>query len=559
MQLAEIAALVQTPARASLLLETHFSGDESQAVQDLRERVKAGQELLDAEARNAWQQEYREAQGECSLGRAQDGLRLILDLPAPPRCVTQTEDWPLVSDLHGGLAARLEGELKSFGGIEATASESLAREEELARTVAALEQILANTEGRDDLHDLSERLADMASTLRTRVQDRARALSLRNSKETLAAQDLSLASARARAQAGDLERALEEYERLLASDPSGRIGELFAEEIADVQRRWQAISGARALALEGRHQEALEVLEAELEEAREQPLPWRLTSFPRGALVELPDGSRRATPFLLESRFGETVSLRIECEGCLSLDFELDAPADQHLWLSRTPERSWPGEGRIEALPVAVGEDHIVCDRTGELARLSAEGEELWKVDIASLGGIARAPVFLPRMPGRLLLVTEDGEAWVIDAEDGAIDGPVSLGSAPRSGPVATADGVQVLTREGKLATWTTRLKPSFSPATAADGEALRGSQSGLAARYRSGGVEGVFDSPWNGWRVEFLPEVLRVYKQDDPAGGFAVLRQADWTFLAWEAPHARLPEGRLWISGENGLAGYLP
>src|SRR5262249_8702355 len=139
-------------------------------------------------------------------------------------------------------------------------------------------------------------------------------------------------------------------------------------------------------------------------------LPWKVQSFPKGARARLQDGTERVTPFVLESAFGEKITMTLELEGHEPMTLSVDAPADHFLWFSRTPERAWPTAGRVEALPVSVGEDHVVCDRAGGIARLSKGGHLAWHAKLASLGGVGRAPVFMPRNQGRLLLVTEDGE-----------------------------------------------------------------------------------------------------------------------------------------------------
>jgi hypothetical protein len=37
------------------------------------------------------------------------------------------------------------------------------------------------------------------------------------------------------------------------------------------------------------------------------------------------------------------------------------------------------------------------------------------------------------------------------------------------------------------------------------------------------------------------------------------VRRAGDWSLLAWEAPSARLPDGRLWVGDGAGLRAFLP
>ena len=42
-------------------------------------------------------------------------------------------------------------------------------------------------------------------------------------------------------------------------------------------------------------------------------------------------------------------------------------------------------------------------------------------------------------------------------------------------------------------------------------------------------------------------------------ARSFTVRRTGDWQFLAWEAPNAKIPGGRLWISDDAGLRAFEP
>lgn len=558
-KLEEISQLIESPERAQALLDEYFPEDDSERVGDLRDQIDARRKLSEGEARNAWYELYREAQLACSLGDPSEGLRLSLELPPPPRLATVTEPWPLVADLYNGLAARLASDLEALGEVELVAPEQVAAEEELAKHLDEVRAVLEEREESPALEDLGTRLSELREAVRQRVAERARRLEEKHQEDLLADQDLLLATARAHAEAGDLGRSLEVYEELLESDEDGRIGRIFFDEIADVKRRFDALQEARALAREGRHAEARARLEADLEDAAAEPLPWKLESFPSGALVELPDGSVRATPFEVESRFGEALSFRLRFDGHRTTELWLDAPADQFLWLTRVPERAWAASGRVEALPVAVGEDHIVCDRVGRLARLGAGGELRWERELSSIGGIARPPVFLPSRPDTLLLITEDGEAWFVQAESGEIEGPAELGSAPVAGPVVDADRVLALTKDGRLATWTTRLKPTLEESSDLDLGAEFGADSGLAVLRRGESGTRFHDSPWTDWSVEITDEVFRVRREGDPEGGYAVTRSGDWTFLAWEAPRPGLEEGRLWISDGSGLAGYTP
>ena len=63
--------------------------------------------------------------------------------------------------------------------------------------------------------------------------------------------------------------------------------------------------------------------------------------------------------------------------------------------------------------------------------------------------------------------------------------------------------------------------------------------------------------SPWTNWTVEVREDEFFAF---GPGGeGFTVSHHGDWVFVAWEAPKALMPEGRLWVSDEKGLRSYRP
>jgi len=557
--LLEVTEQLSNPARAEALLGEYFPDDRSAEVERLRDAIGERRKAVESEARNAWYEKYREAQLACSLGDPATGLRRALALPAPPTLTTVTEPWPLVDDLSNGLAARMESELGQLGEVELDFPEQVRAEEQLSETVATLRGELAELAEERRPDGLDERLGTIAAEIEKRVKDRGERLAERDRQDTLARQDLMLAAARAHAEAGDLERAIAVYEKLIESDASGRLEAILAEELGVTRKRWNAIQRARELAGEGRHDEAREVLVGELGRADAQPLPWKLETFPPGAMVYLPDGSTRITPFVVDSRCGQHLEFVLQQEGCEDASLEVTQPGDHLVWLSRTPERRWRSGGRVDALPVAVGDDHVVCDRTGHLARLERGGEVVWEREISSLGGIARAPVFLPKKPGYLLLVTEDGEVWIFDAKTGEYEGPWNLGSPPVEGPAPTSEGVQARLKDGRVVTFTTRVRPTEEEAGELSPEVRLGATVGLAVLHRAEGAKRRLDSPWTDWSVEIGDEVFRAREGSEDEGGFVVLREGDWSFLAWEAPHARLPKGRLWISDGGGLHAYTP
>jgi hypothetical protein len=292
----------------------------------------------------------------------------------------------------------------------------------------------------------------------------------------------------------------------------------------------------------------------------EHLLPCNIDSLPHGAHVKLPDGSQRTTPFVLDVAPGERLALELELAGCETERVVIDEPADQRFLMSRKPDRWWRTSACVEALPVSVDNDHVVSDRAGHVARLKRDTELAWTLSIESLGGVARTPVFLPGRGGSLLVVTEEGAAWIVAAEDGHLEGPWSANSPPVSGPLPTAKGAVVTFMNGAQAAWLERLRPEVSQlADSSHAPRDPGHDAGLAVLRRTSSLARSLDSPWGNGTVEITAEYFLVHHRGDTEVAFAARRTGEWTFVAWEAPHARLPHGRLWTSDGAGLRGFEP
>jgi hypothetical protein len=563
LRLGEIARAIGDPREAHRLLELYFPDDTTERVQNLREMIVDRRKYQETEARNSWNEQYREAQMAFNLRPPVEALELALALPAPPRLELLEPDFGLVSDLFNGLAARFEREHDELGPLDLDDADQVAAELGLRDRIDALLEHLATLEERARLRsgDLPDRLEVIRKDLLTRIQDRSDRLAARAMSDRLHGQDLLLARARSAREAGQYDRSLAAYEELLATDASGKLARILAEELEEVRARHQALRRAHELAAEGRHDEALLVLDGTFDRPGDDvhALPWKLEVFPAGALVHLEDGSTRPAPFLLKSRPGERVRLRLELAGHHPVTLEVDRPADQLVLLSRIAERAWSRGGRVDALPVPYEGDHLVCDRTGHVARIGPGGEARWEVELRSLGGFARTPVFLPALPGRFLLVTEDGESWLLDAATGEAEGPWSLGSRPVAGPTPGAEGAVALLEDGRLVEWIDRIRPEEASPEERPSPDRHGALAGLEVRRRAETGAHAFQSPWTGWSVVLDGDAYRVHRADEEQGGYAVRREGDWTFLAWEAPGPGRPEGRLWISDAAGLAAYGP
>lgn len=570
LRMAEVTEHLADPGEALRLLDTHFPGDTSPAVANLRTSILERKRTSDNALRTAWTDRYREAQLECTLGDPVLGLQRALDLPAHPEDTDDQGTWPLVSDLFNGLAARLENNLREIGTEVTDTAPQINAEQRLQKLIADLTELAAQHGEDSGAKDLVRRLQEFEKRLQERQEGRAQARAEHTKQDNLAQQDLMLAAARAHAKAGDCGRSLGKYRQLLDTDPTGKLKDLLAKEIRAVEGKCSALVEARKLCLAGKHADARRLLEDSIENMGDYLMPWRVESFPPGGRARLKDGSVHVTPFTLESAFGEPIEMSLEMDGYDQLVLSVEDPSDHFLYFSRTPERWWKTEGRVEALPVACGDDHVVADRSGQLARLSKGEKPAWQHKLSSLGGVARAPVFLPRRPGCLLLVTEDGEAWLVEAASGAMEGPYATGSPPIEGPIATESGARVHFRNGTVAEWETRLEPGIVTSGEVDrsgpdgrganiGEARHGSTSGLAVLRRRTDGGSHFDSPWSEWSVDIEKDVYSVRSKGAKVPAFTVRRSGDWTYVAWEAPHSLIPQGRLWIADGQGLRSFQP
>jgi hypothetical protein len=559
------------PQDALRLLDEHFAADDSQEIATLRATVEERGRASAAARRQEWTDLYHDAALECSVGDPLLGLERALALPAPPVLGKSDEPWPLISDLFNGVGARLDQDLAKLGSGVEEDLEQVHGETRVANLVAELRKELEGARETPEIAAFAARLDDVAKRLEQRQEQRAQSREKRLKHESLQRQDMMLATARSHAKAGDNARALAVFEQLVETDPTGKLGLLLETEMRAVKDKNAAIEEARALARSGKHAQAKTVLAGSENPVESVLLPWRVETFPAGGRARLLDGTVRVTPFTVESAFGETVSMKLELDGHEPMQLSVKEPADQRLYFSRLCERWWKTNGRIDALPVAVGDDHVVCDRSGAIARLTKDGTLAWQHKLPSLGGIARAPVFLPHKAGSLLTVTEDGEVWLLDAASGALDGPLSMGQPVLSGPVATERGVRVLFRDGTLAEWESRLKPEIlRPDSLSAGElaemrsalestAPGGSSAGLAVLRRGSQGGSSLASPWTSWRVDIDRSVFLVTPPNGTSPTFAVRRGGDWSFVGWEAPHTSIPHGRLWIADGLGLRSFQP
>lgn len=568
---ADVTARLSEPHLALKLLEEQFPNDPSSRVHDLRQSLLERCKAEDNAARTAWTDKYREAQLECTIGDPKLGLARALALPVPPKLAAAQDPLPLVSDLFNGLSARLDKTLKDAGDDVIDDTAQVHAEERLQTLVEELRGVLdEKASPAPEAKDFAKRLDGLAQTVRKREDARAAARTERERKDNLQRQDLYLATARAHAQAGDYVRSLDAYGKLLDSDQTGKLRDLLKKEMDLVTKKGGAVAEARRLANAGDHEAAVRVLTGAVDSPRNYLLPWKLETFPSGARARFKDGSVKTTPLAYESAVDDAFDVQLELDGYERATVHVAGPKNQFLYLSRVPERAWKAEGRVEALPVSTGDDEIVCDRAGNVVRLTATEGGGWSKKLGSLGGVARTPVYLPGKGGHLLLVTEDGESWTIDVATGELEGPQRLPNPPLEGPVLTDDGAVARLRDGALAVWRSSGPPEIvaprdlGPQHAAVQQALAdagafGVRQGMSVLRRRTDSATRLASTEGGWSVEIASGVYLVKKDGAAEPSFSIHRRGEWSYLAWEAPRALLPHGRLWIADEGGLRSFVP
>jgi len=549
----------QTPTNALALLDEEFGTNPPTRIAELRGRLEHLQ--LEEQKRDLadWSERYREAEETCRFGDPLLGLSKALELPTIPALAPAST--PDLADLLGQLASRLGTMARDLDVPVDAPLEQLNDEERLLDLLKEIQDALTQgalaPEANSFLFRVQELQKEVMARRETRAAGRERLMAREKEKD----QDILLATARAHAQAGDLERSLAAYKRLLESDPAlGQIPEL-QKEIAQVQAHHDALAKAITLSEQGKHAEAEAALRGVCPRPIEHLLPYRVESVPPGARVTLSDGRVRTTPFTAKSGFGEVIRYTFAMEGFQERSLEVQKPDDLRVFLHRFPERTWKSNHKIDAPPVPSGDDHIVADRRGKVARLNKQSEVQWEVQLKTLGGIARTPVFLPSKPGWLLIVSEDGQAWLVQAQSGEVEGPRDIGSPPAVGPALTRSGVSVQFADGRVAVWSDRLEPLFYQADSmVGGNPLTKdtpTSSNVAVLRRSAGSASELVSPWNSWRVQVTDSEYRIFSPEGRV--FTAEKRGDWIYVAWEAPKALVPCGRVWVSDEGGLRSYLP
>ena len=552
----------QAPGAALQMLQAEFGDAPPERIAELRARLETLHQEEQRRTFTDWSASYREADETCRYGDPLLGFTKAIELATPPP--GSAPSTPDTNDLLGQLASRLSGLSRDLDLPVDAPIDQINEEERFLDLLLEFEALMGQQKLPATAHSFQFRITELIGEVRTRRETRAGQREKLNTKEREKNQDILLATARAHAQAGDLERALACYQRLLESDPDlGSISDL-QQEISAVKAHFGALQQALQLCERGQHAAAEETLKQHCARLIEHLLPCRVTSLPAGARVTIATSAEdkvRTTPFTLKSAVGEHVKLTFELEGYLPRTIEIARPQDLEVALHQHPERSWSSAGKIEAGPIPSGDDHIVCDRRGRIARLGADSRMKWELALDTLGGVARTPVFLPNKSGWLLVVSEDGQAWLVHAQTGELEGPREIGNVPVVGPELTRSGVSVQFKDGRVAVWSDRLEPIFYQADAlVNGGPLAAGNliaSEVQLLRRSAGSASELVAARTGWRVVVTDKEYRVLSPDGL--GFSAERTGEWSYVAWEAPKALVPLGRLWVSDAGGVRSYLP
>ncbi|MEY2747757.1 MAG: hypothetical protein RL112_2799, partial [Planctomycetota bacterium] len=535
----EVRAIESQPERALRLLAAHFPEEGDPFVDAWRESL-AERALEDAQADcSAWMRDWKAAASLCASGDLMLGVERGLALPPPPPQAPGFESLPPVADLAGAVEARIGDMVLALPDEPGTGDAELAAEEHLRGLLAELRSQLAARD-EETWRRLATRLAEVDQRLVARTERRARLVQAADHWRRIEAMNLLIGAARLKKAAGDWTGAASDYEGIVALDLEGAVRASAAEEFAEAFRKRDALAEAERLALAGQHERAIAELQREFPgEAR--ALPWRLDVFPADASIELPDGSRGAAPLVVRSAAGEKLRLVATRAGCHETVLLCDAPKDRLLHLQRKPDFELARLGRVSAPPISCGDGHVLVDRSALVLRCERDGSVAWRARLDSLAGFARAPAPLPERPEQLLLVDEDGAAWLVDARDGSAAGPTRLPAPPRSGPVVEDGRVLVELVDGRVAAFAGDLRFELATPSSFRSTPPTPARSGLRVLARTDEARRL-DDGGAGWSATVEPEGVFVRRAERLA--FVAERGEDWEWIAFEERGSRL-----WIS----------
>ena len=566
-KLVEITDLLDSPDTAIELLDRYFPEDDSQRVSALRIALHKRKQAEQEAAAEAWLSRFEGIEISIRGGELDEAFAAIVELPEQPDVgAAAMRTWGTHDDLLTRLANTLEEETERTNpAVDATDVQL----DDERRLLGRLEEISKAAEGQSNSErfgPFAQRMSELTASVRERRIARAEELRILKQKELETQQEQLLAAARQHAKAGELTQSLENYDSLLELEGSETLLPFLEGELEEVRMQHAALEVALEQARAGEHPAAIQTLrDAELDPAI-FPLPWRVESEPPGARVRLSNGSERTTPFAMETAAGTNVRLEFHLKGTEGARVDVTEPGDVHVMLHRSPERVWVEKRLVEAIPVAVGADEVVADRLGRVERIDADGEVVWELELPTLAGVSRTPRFLPTRPGMLLVLAEDGQAWLVDVESGDSEGPWSSPSPPSEGLIPLRTSLAAVFEDGSLAIWEEGLTPRVRSSKSLldqpgfwDDEDPSAKLDHAVSLHRGTSEAPELGNPWNPWRCEVLDDRFLVRKGGSDPETFTISRVGRWQFVAWERPNALAPTGRLWVSDESGLRSFLP
>jgi hypothetical protein len=525
----------------------------------------------------SWQQGYEQALLEVRQADPFIGLRMGLNLERPHTGGASHS----LEGLFGAFLARVEARSNATDfGLDGTIEQERAEDafvDEIEATLHLLDAPeIPDAPELDTLRAGLESALDKVTVRReNRAEERSRIAESAHEEEL----NVLLADARRFQEEGRIEEAHEYYERFVSRTDDADLLRFIEPERRAALEHYQAYTAARERALAGDHEEAWELLntvgsngEKVCPNPSNHKLPWRVESLPTGAVATFENGTRRVTPFTMDSAFGEVVRIRFTLDSSETRTIGLESPHDLLVKMHARPARQWDTRYRVSALPVPYQDDHILCDRSGAVVRMAHDGELVWRRDFETLGGIAVAPVFLPSRSGHMLVVSEDGQAWVVDARTGDTEGPWEAGSPLQEGPVVFDRGVLALFRDGSVAKWSEGLEPEVFQSVERFRNAGPGSSRNagllpidpdieltMVSLVRGAEANTALTSPWTDWTAAVFEDEFRFERTGSKPVVRTAARKGDWNWVAWEMHDPTTPNGRLWISDESGVRAYEP
>lgn len=580
-QLSNIRQMLTQPAVALEQLNMHFSQDTSVDVSDLKRELEERLRSEELAKRGAWLDEYHSAQKEANTGNVLKALEMVRALPTPPRLKLVNPAWPANIDVLMPIPALLRDEILGQGDPTMQSVQSIANEKKTRATAESLLDALSDEElNSSDFKDFRTELTAVSELVLDRERARSQARLKSEDAATLEKNDQSLKLARDASERNEFNRALRHYEDILSNDPTGKMRRVLRKEIAVVSKKRDAVVKARKVASEGKsggkHTKAFSILSETFDEDETGHimLPFEVETTPAGVAVTIQTKGNatsivRETPFTIEGTFSDEWIFTFALEDFDPRSIEVKGPQDINIFLSRTPEIEFQTSGRVDAVPAPLGDgttgEYIVCDRNGTLTRVAWDGTVRWRQSIKTVSGFARCPVPLPERDGQMLFLTETGSAWLIDPEDGHVEGNWELGEPPIFGPVVVGKEVHAQLRSGSLARWRNSLRPTVdAPGRAAelDSSLLNGFQ-GLFSLLRPDGTRNqslrTAAPGGSGWTLKVEDSRYTVFEDGAEDRPYTIVRSGKWRYVGWETPATAGQLPVLWISDESGLRAFLP